>query len=292
MSALTGWPFWAPSDMEAVERALDLAGVGEGDHVVDLGCGDGQVLVAAARRGASVAGVESDIDLVEAARSALEQNDLKGDVVHGDVFEYPLDADVLFTYLAPATLQRLVPRLQSAAPGTRLVTVDFEVPGLEPAAVDGRNHLYRLPARVLPPQPVGWAAPAILVAAPPESHSLTCLLLHHAGGRVKVAGKHGLGDVVTVQTGADEAGKGEPVAVDLRWDELEEGTFVTGVLRVRGRRVPDLPVYALVTTEEHGLWEVNDDGAKRLARRVEYDWEPSTFDELLAACDADADADE
>ena len=53
-----GWPFWAPADTEAIERALDLAELGPGDRFVDLGCGDGRVLVAAARRGARLVTVD------------------------------------------------------------------------------------------------------------------------------------------------------------------------------------------------------------------------------------------
>ena len=52
------WAFWAPTPDGIVERALDLAGVGPGMRFLDLGCGDGRVLVAAARRGADVRGIE------------------------------------------------------------------------------------------------------------------------------------------------------------------------------------------------------------------------------------------
>ena len=285
MSTLTGWPFWAPSDMKAVERALDLAGASSGDHVIDLGCGDGQVLVAAAQRGCRVTGVECDEELVEQSRAALRENKLDGTVVLGDVFEFDLsDADVIFTYLAPATLQRLVPRIQ-AADGSRLVTVDFEVPNLEPDDVDANAHLYRLPARQRRRRKPGWPSDGLLVAVTPDRHSLTCLLVHHPGGPVEVALSPELPEFVTLAVGAETAQHGDEVAVDLRWEELEVGDFVAGSIHVKG--LPDIPVYALVTEDEEGLWEVTAEGVERLARHRAAGWEPESFEDLLEACDKD-----
>lgn len=72
-------------------EALDLADVGEGTHLVDLGCGDGQVLIAAARRGARVTGVESDPALAQTARDALTAAGLadRGLVVVADFLADP-----------------------------------------------------------------------------------------------------------------------------------------------------------------------------------------------------------
>ena len=121
--ALDTWPFWAPSHEAGVEAALDLAGVGDGTRVCDLGCGDGQVLLAAARRGAVVSGIEADADLVDEARSNLAGHGIDAGIRLGDLFDpsIELDADVFFAYLAPATLQRLLPTLQ-AHRGASLVT--------------------------------------------------------------------------------------------------------------------------------------------------------------------------
>ena len=52
-------PYVRTSD-DVVQGMLDLAAVGPNDHVIDLGCGDGQILIAAARRGASGLGVDID----------------------------------------------------------------------------------------------------------------------------------------------------------------------------------------------------------------------------------------
>ena len=271
--------------MASVEQALDVAGAAAGDHVVDLGCGDGQVLVAAARRGCRVTGVECDAELAEHARTALAENDLPGEVVVGDVFEFPIDdAVVLFTYLAPATLQRLSDRFQHAS-GARLVTVDFEVPGLLPDVVEGSTHLYRLPANVKASvDRAGWQADGVLVAVTPERHSLTCLLLHGAGGDVFVEAVGDIARRLTAATGVDRAVEGAPVAVDIRWEELALGVFTHGALRCPG--VPDLAVFALVTHEDEGLWDVTQDGVDRLRRKAADGWVPATFAELVAGCDA------
>jgi SAM-dependent methyltransferase len=284
-----GWPFWAPSDMAAVEHALDVAGLAAGEHLIDLGCGDGQVLVAAARRGASVEGVDTADDLVQQAADALAANGLSGDVHVGDVFEHPLEADVLFTYLSPGTLQRLASRLQADAhAGTRLVTVDYHVPGLEPELVDGRIHLYRLPApRSRPARKAGWPSPGLLATVPPGVHSLTTLSFHHAGGPVEVDTTGDLGWAVTLQVGADTAARGEEVAVDIRWEPMDPGTLVMGTIRCAAPAVGELTVATVTSDEDHALWEVNADGVSRLAARLrDRRRKPvSSVADLLDACD-------
>lgn len=281
-----GWPFFAPSRLSTVERGLDLAGVKEGDRVVDLGCGDGQILVAAARRGARVAGVELSAELVERARAALEANGFEGDVVQGDVFEFPLDADVLFTYLSPATLQRLEPRFQAAEPGTRLVTIDFEAPGLVAAKRQRGLWLYRLPARhVRPVRRAGWTTAGALVAAAPEHESLTCIELRHPGGPIEVSITDDLAESASFLVGVDVAEPGQPVAIDIRWEAFDAGTLVTGEIEVKG--VGTLPVIALYDESDHGLWELSDEGCENLVRRVKRKRRWRNVEELVEAAEGD-----
>jgi SAM-dependent methyltransferase len=136
-----GWPFFAPSSDGTVTRALDLAELAPGEHLVDLGCGDGQVLLAAAKRGAIVTGVECDEDLAASAMAALRAAGFaeRSRVVVADLFTPDLlqtlapPPTVLFSYLSPAVLQRLTPTLRGLR-GVRLVTVDFALPDLVPDA--------------------------------------------------------------------------------------------------------------------------------------------------------------
>lgn len=263
-----GWPFWAPSDLAAVEAALDLAGVRAGDHFVDLGCGDGQVLVAAARRGAQVLGVEIDEDLAGEAREALAANGLEGEVVVADLLDLTLDADVVFTYLAPGTLQRLTPALRRLA-GSRLVTVDFEVPDLVADDVVGSAHLYRLPGRERGRIDVGWPSAGALVVTVAGVASLSVLEAGHPGGRVDLRVSRELAAAASFRPGLDVAEPGQAVAIDIRWEPLPAGTVATGELEVRG-----LDPYALTvcfTDDEaaQGVWDLSGEGAANLARALD-----------------------
>lgn len=268
-------------------RALRLARLAPGERFLDIGCGDGRILSAAARRGAVAVGIETDVELVDVARRHLSDEGLDATVIHGDAMEVDVAADVIFAYLSPATLQRLRPRFQSAAPGTRLVTVDFGVLGLVPTRVVGGVFLYELPAAVAPVAEVaaqpGWSSEGTLVAAIPENESLTSLEIVHPGGPVRLRASRDLEAVASFYAGTDEAGAGERVAVDVRWHEIEEGTLVVGGLDVEGLGAHY--VVALFTDDDNGMWELSDEGVANLADRLVTDPPPADWAELLAAAE-------
>jgi SAM-dependent methyltransferase len=121
---------YLPSAQAVVERMLSLARVGEGDLVYDLGCGDGRIVIAAARtRGAR--GVCNDIDPARVAEG--RRNAAAAGVLHriefnqGDLFELDLhEATVVALYLSPALNLRLRPKLQrELRPGSRVVSHNF-----------------------------------------------------------------------------------------------------------------------------------------------------------------------
>lgn len=282
---LDTWPFWAPSQAESVERALDLADVGPGTHLVDLGCGDGQVLLAAARRGATVSGVEADPELVDEARTNLAGAGVDADVRVGDLFDpdFVLDADVYFTYLAPATLQRLWPRLE-AQRGRRLVTVDFAVPGRIPTRRDDSARLYLLPARRRPLGPLGWPTGGTLVSTVPDHQSLTCLDLVHPGGTCDVQLTGGVADIAGAVAGADALDGPAELAVDLRWEPEAAGTVAGGAVRVAGVE-PHALFVVFTDDEEEGMWELTAGAAERITRALRRRTKPTTLEELLAAAD-------
>ncbi len=277
---LETWPFWAPSKEAAVREALELAGVGDGTHVVDLGCGDGQVLLAAARLGATVGGIEADPDLVEEARENLAGEGVEADIVEGDLLDPALDveADVLFAYLAPATLQRLLPTLRPRR-GTTLVTVDFDVPGLVPNRRSGAARLYRMPGRRRRVLETGWPCAGTLLAVEPDCQSLSCLDAVHPAGPVRVRASRNLSGLVSAVSGADRLDEPSQLAVDLRWEELAEGTVVAGVLRS-----PDLGEHAVigvVTDQDEGMWELEPAAVDAIRRSLRRRHPPSTIDEVL-----------
>ena len=131
---------WIPTPEPVVERMLRTAQVTEKDHVVDLGAGDGRLVIVAARQfGARATGIEYDAGLVavgrrEAARLKLPAGRFA--MVQGDVFKEDFrDATVVGLYLLPEMLQRLRPILLRMRPGTRIVSHHFKIPDWEPDEV-------------------------------------------------------------------------------------------------------------------------------------------------------------
>ena len=281
-ATLETWPFWAPSEEASVQAALDLAGVGPGTRLVDLGCGDGQVLLAAAERGATVAGIEADPTLAREAAGHLAEAGVDAVVTTGDLLDptLELDADVYFTYLAPATLQRLLPALSTKV-GARLVTVDFAVPHLVPDRRVDPVRLYRLPGRRRGVGAPGWSTAGTLVATVPDCQSLTCLELVHAGGPVESRLAGTLAEVVSVVTGADHVEGPAHLAVDLRWEPMPAGTLVGGTIRVSGTE--DHAVFVIATTDTEGVWDLSEDGVDGLRRALRRRQRPATLTEVLAA---------
>ncbi|WP_436793104.1 class I SAM-dependent methyltransferase [Actinospongicola halichondriae] len=282
MSALDTWPFWAPSQEHAVEAALDLAGIGPGTRVCDLGCGDGQVLLAAARRGAVVSGIEADPDLVDEARQNLADAGIDADIRLGDLFDpdLELDADVFFAYLAPATLQRLLPTLQQHRHAT-LVTVDFDVPALTPTRRGNPARLYRMPGRRRPVPAPGWPTAGTLVATDPDCQSLSCLDLVHPGGPCDVRLSGEFDGIATVLGGADRLAEPAHLAVDLRWESLDVGTVVAGTVHVTG--ADDHALVVVITEEDDGMWELSPAAVRGIQRALTGPDPATTLAELLAA---------
>lgn len=118
-------PFWA-TPKPLVERMLDLARVAPGDHLIDLGCGDGRIVVAAARRGATAIGIDIDAERIAEAEAAAQSAGV-GHLVRfrqEDLFQTPLqDASVVTLYLLPLPNRLLSARLKTElAPGSRVLS--------------------------------------------------------------------------------------------------------------------------------------------------------------------------
>jgi len=146
-------PF-VPTPHSLVQRMLDLAQVGPSDYLIDLGCGDGRIAVAAAQRGARALGVDLDpLRIAEAAAAArIAGVEARVRFRRQDLFRTPIyDADVVALYLLPRINIELRPRLLTELrPGSRIVSHAFDMGDWRPEAEeahDGRRlYLWMVPA--------------------------------------------------------------------------------------------------------------------------------------------------
>jgi SAM-dependent methyltransferase len=117
---------------DVVAAMLDLARVGPGDRLYDLGCGDGRIVIAAARDfGASGVGIELDPTLVGLANANAREARVADRVAfrNGDLFlEDFSDATVVTVYLGPKVNLKLKPKLlRELKPGARVVSHQFDM---------------------------------------------------------------------------------------------------------------------------------------------------------------------
>lgn len=138
---------WVPSPMRRVHKMLRMAGVKPGDTVIDLGCGDGRTLVAAARDyGARAVGIEIDPLRYVWCQLLITVLGLRRRVrVHfGDFFSHDLSgADVVTCYLLPKTNQKLQAKLRNELDSSaRIVSNAFLFPAFRLVGHDGDDHIY------------------------------------------------------------------------------------------------------------------------------------------------------
>lgn len=125
-------PF-VPSNQENVERMVRLAGLRPTDTVMDLGSGDGRIVMTAVRslQGVRGIGVEINAELVQKATEAAHAQGLGDRVrfVHQNAFDADLrQADVIFMWLFPELMRLLRPKiLAEARPGTRVVAASWDL---------------------------------------------------------------------------------------------------------------------------------------------------------------------
>lgn len=121
---------YLPTADPSVLGMLELANVGPADTVYDLGCGDGRIVIAAARElGARGVGIEIDPVLVREARENARKAGVadKVEIRQGNMFEVDLSgATVVALYLLEKLNLRLRPKLQrELRPGSRVVSHVF-----------------------------------------------------------------------------------------------------------------------------------------------------------------------
>ncbi len=129
---------YVPTPQGVVERMLEMAKVGPADYVIDLGSGDGRIVVTAAKKyGARGFGVDLNPDRIRESNENARRAGVTDKVAfhQRNLFETDLaQATVITMYLLPRVNLELRPRLLELAPGTRLVSHDFDMGDWKPDA--------------------------------------------------------------------------------------------------------------------------------------------------------------
>jgi hypothetical protein len=145
---------YVPTPQHVVDEMLRLGGVKKGDFLIDLGSGDGRIVVSAARdHGARGIGIDLNPERIQEANANAKAAGVtdKVEFRQGDLFEQDLSkADVLTLYLLPSVNEKLKPKLlRELRPGTRVVSHSFDMGDWQPdktVEVDGRTlYLWVIP---------------------------------------------------------------------------------------------------------------------------------------------------
>jgi SAM-dependent methyltransferase len=127
---------YVPTTETAVKAMLQLARVRRTDVVYDLGCGDGRIVIAAAKNfGARGVGIDIDPVRIREAKKNARQAGVENRVEfrERDLFQSDFrDATVVTLFLLPAINKRLRPQLEALKPGTRIVSNTFEIGDWKP----------------------------------------------------------------------------------------------------------------------------------------------------------------
>jgi SAM-dependent methyltransferase len=121
---------WVGTDLVAVNQMLDMAGVTNKDYVIDLGSGDGRMVIAAAKRGARGLGIEYNPKLVELSQRLAKKEGVtdRAEFVKADIFKSDFSkATVLMMYLLPELNRKLRPTILKLKPGTRVTSIAFDM---------------------------------------------------------------------------------------------------------------------------------------------------------------------
>ena len=126
---------WVPTPDELVDKMLWAAQVSANDFVIDLGSGDGRLVIAAVKLGARSRGIEYNPDMIELSKKNAEEAGVSGktEFIQADFFGCDLsEATVITMFLLPDINLELMPRLLDLKPGTRIVSNTFSMSDWEP----------------------------------------------------------------------------------------------------------------------------------------------------------------
>ncbi len=138
-------PVYVPSPQEIVDEMLKLGKVTKDDVLFDLGCGDGRIVISAAKLGARGVGVDINPERIKEANENAQAAGVTDRVkfINEDLFKTDISsATVVTLYLLPARLAKLRPKLwKELKVGTRIVAHDFDLDDWKPEeTVDLEGH--------------------------------------------------------------------------------------------------------------------------------------------------------
>ena len=127
---------YVPTPQNVVDAMLDMAKVTKNDVVYDLGCGDGRIVITAAKRGARGVGIDIDPQRIKEARENAKTAGVEDRVqfLETDLFTSDISkATVVTLYLLPSLNLKLQPKLfKELKPGTRIVSHSFDMGDWKP----------------------------------------------------------------------------------------------------------------------------------------------------------------
>jgi hypothetical protein len=127
---------YVPTPQIVVDEMLRMAKVGPNDYLIDLGSGDGRIIITAAKKlGARGFGVDLDTYLLKVANGTAQKEGVadRARFVEQNLFETDLSpATVVTSYLLPEMNQKLRPKLLALKPGTRIVAHDYALGEWDP----------------------------------------------------------------------------------------------------------------------------------------------------------------
>ena len=131
-------PF-VPTPHDVVEKMLELASVTKDNLLYDLGCGDGRIVVAAAKKyGCRAVGFDIDPRRIKESLENVAKNKVGhlAKIEQRNIFHVDLSqANVVTMYLLPDVNRKLIPQLRKLKPGSRIVSHSFAIKGVKPDKV-------------------------------------------------------------------------------------------------------------------------------------------------------------